>query len=338
MIDALCKEIRERVDSIKETVETIYFGGGTPSILSSEELEQLLSTIASTTDISKLREVTLEANPDDIQEKNLSNWKKAGITRLSIGLQSFKESDLQWMNRAHSVQEAFTCVPLAQSHGFENISVDLIYGLPNLTIEEWQAHTNQVIALNVTHVSAYCLTVEEKTVLHHLVKQGKLSPAGEDQQAEQFEILSKTLVEAGYEHYEISNFAKPEKHAIHNSNYWRGKPYIGIGPSAHSFDGLERRWNVSNNYTYMKMNASEWFETEELTDKDRWNELLLTGLRTSWGIDQEKLFNILTPDKGFKSKIDEFVNSGWMTIKNDHIILLPEGRLKADHIASELFQ
>jgi oxygen-independent coproporphyrinogen-3 oxidase len=325
MINALCSEIRERVCSLKEPLETLYFGGGTPSLLTSEELEQIISMIAEITSFDQLKEATLEANPDDITEETLLMWKEAGITRLSIGLQSFKESDLQWMNRAHSVEEALQCVPLAKANGFDNISVDLMYGLPDLALGEWREHIAKVISMNVSHISAYCLTVEEKTVLDRLVKQDKLSPAGEDLQSEQFEILTQALVGSGYEHYEISNFGKPGMHAIHNSNYWRGKPYIGIGPSAHSFDGLQRRWNVSNNYTYMKMHESEWFETEELSPKDHWNELLLTGLRTSWGVDQEKLFEILNPDDNFTDKLEKFIQSGWITIQ-------------ADHIAAELFQ
>jgi len=338
MIQALCSEIHKRVASLNEPLETLYFGGGTPSLLTSEEFDQLLSAIAEIISIDQLKEVTLEANPDDLTETNLVIWKKVGITRLSIGLQSFKESDLLWMNRAHSAEEALKCVSLAQANGFQNISVDLIYGLPDLTIEEWKKHIDLVISMNVSHISAYCLTVEEKTVLNRLVKQGKLIPAGEDQQSEQFEILSKKLVEAGFEHYEVSNFGRPGMHALHNSNYWRGKQYIGIGPSAHSYNGFERRWNISNNFTYMKMNASEWFEVEELTAKDRWNELVLTGLRTSWGVDEEKLFAILPPDLSFRTKLEAFVVSGWVEVNKGHIILTLEGRLRADHIAAELFQ
>lgn len=338
MIETLCKEITDRITTLKEPIQTIYFGGGTPSLLTSEELDALFSILKTGADLSRVREVTLEANPDDINDSTLENWKKAGITRLSIGLQSFKSSDLEWMNRAHSVEEALQCVPLAQKHGFDNISVDLIYGLPNLTTNEWQDHISKVIAMDVAHISAYCLTIEEKTVLHQLVEKGKLKPAGDDQQSEQFEILSNSLVSAGYDHYEISNFGKPGKHAIHNGNYWKGSHYLGIGPSAHSYDGVTRRWNVSNNFTYMKMEGNLWFENEILEPKDRWNELLLTGLRTSIGVDQQQLFSIFTPDAAFSDKVAQFMRDGWMVIENEHYILTLEGRLKADYIASELFR
>ena len=338
MIETLCKEITDRITTLKEPIQTIYFGGGTPSLLTSEELDALFSILKTGADLSRVREVTLEANPDDINDSTLENWKKAGITRLSIGLQSFKSSDLEWMNRAHSVEEALQCVPLAQKHGFDNISVDLIYGLPNLTTNEWQDHISKVIAMDVAHISAYCLTIEEKTVLHQLVEKGKLKPAGDDQQSEQFEILSNSLVSAGYDHYEISTFGKPGKHAIHNGNYWKGSHYLGIGPSAHSYDGVTRRWNVSNNFTYMKMEGNLWFENEILEPKDRWNELLLTGLRTSIGVDQQQLFSIFTPDAAFSDKVAQFMRDGWMVIENEHYILTLEGRLKADYIASELFR
>ncbi len=338
MIETLCKEITDRITTLKEPIQTIYFGGGTPSLLTSEELDALFSILKTGADLSRVREVTLEANPDDINDSTLENWKKAGITRLSIGLQSFKSSDLEWMNRAHSVEEALQCVPLVQKHGFDNISVDLIYGLPNLTTNEWQDHISKVIAMDVAHISAYCLTIEEKTVLHQLVEKGKLKPAGDDQQSEQFEILSNSLVSAGYDHYEISNFGKPGKHAIHNGNYWKGSHYLGIGPSAHSYDGVTRRWNVSNNFTYMKMEGNLWFENEILEPKDRWNELLLTGLRTSIGVDQQQLFSIFTPDAAFSDKVAQFMRDGWMVIENEHYILTLEGRLKADYIASELFR
>ena len=338
MIEVMCKEIKDRISSLQEPIQTIYFGGGTPSLLTSEELDALFSILKTGADLSRVREVTLEANPDDINDSTLENWKKAGITRLSIGLQSFKSSDLEWMNRAHSVEEALQCVPLVQKHGFDNISVDLIYGLPNLTTNEWQDHISKVIAMDVAHISAYCLTIEEKTVLHQLVENGKLKPAGDDQQSEQFEILSNSLVSAGYDHYEISNFGKPGKHAIHNGNYWKGSHYLGIGPSAHSYDGVTRRWNVSNNFTYMKMEGNLWFENEILEPKDRWNELLLTGLRTSIGVDQQQLFSIFTPHAAFSDKVAQFMRDGWMVIENEHYILTLEGRLKADYIASELFR
>lgn len=337
MIDAICKEISERTCDIEKKIQSIYFGGGTPSILTSDELFQIMATLRSHFDLSDVKEITLEANPDDINSSNLSTWNKSGINRLSIGIQSFKESDLRWMNRAHSAEEGAKCIALARSHGFENITVDLMYGLPDLTLDEWKAHIEAVLEMKVEHISAYCLTVEPKTELHQMVDKGMIVPAGEDMQSEQFEILSNTLTAAGYDHYEISNFGKPGKYALHNSNYWRGKPYLGIGPSAHSYDGTTRRWNVANNAVYMKMEKTEWYEWEKLSPKDRWNELVLTGLRTSFGLDLNHLFEIMQPEEIFHKKVSEFIAAGWMNKHQDHLTLTLEGRLKADLLSSELF-
>jgi len=339
MIVCICKEIQVRSNYLSETsLSSVYFGGGTPSLLSENELVLILSTIKQVFTLTDSCEITLEANPDDIDIERLTNWKKAGINRLSIGLQSFKESDLTWMNRAHSVDEALKCVDLARKSGILNISVDLIYGLPNLSMQEWKQHIDTVLAMEVQHVSAYCLTIEEKTALHHLVKSEKIVPAGEDDQSEQFIYLIERLKAAGFNHYEISNFGLPGYEAIHNSNYWKGAHYVGVGPSAHSFDGKSRQWNVSNNTLYLKnFEANSYFEIEYLSPKDRWNELLLTGLRTSYGVKTDQLFAILDPSADFFETLTEFKQNNWLIEENGTLFLTSEGRLKADHIASELF-
>lgn len=340
MIETIQKEIILRKDYlIEKKIKSVYFGGGTPSLLIEKELKMLMDTIHTFFSVDENAEITIEANPDDINIENLKLWKTVGINRLSIGLQSFKEMDLKWMNRAHTVEEALSCVKLAQEYGFENISVDLIYGLPELSLNDWKFHIDTVLKMGVPHVSAYCLTVEEKTALHKLVAVKSIIPLGEDEQSDQFLILANRLKESGFLHYEISNFGRPGFEAVHNSNYWKAKNYLGVGPSAHSFNGTSRRWNVSNNSKYMKLfgQKSTWFEEEMLTDKDRWNELILTGLRTSFGAEIKRLKEIAALSENFKTQLKEFSNLGWLFIENERIFLSDEGRLKADHIASELF-
>jgi oxygen-independent coproporphyrinogen-3 oxidase len=340
MIETMRDELLLRKDYLVEKqLNSVYFGGGTPSLLNEEEFDLLFQVIKTHFTLSAETEITIEANPDDITVENLEIWKNIGFNRLSIGLQSFKEEDLKWMNRAHTVSEAQNCVELAQKNGFTNISVDLIYGLPDLSQEEWANHIENVLQMNVQHVSAYCLTVEEKTVLHHLVETKKINPVGEDAQSEHFLYLSKRLKEAGYLHYEISNFGLPGYEAVHNSNYWRGKSYLGIGPSAHSFNGTSRQWSVANNSTYIKNFAvnEEWFEMEILTPKERWSELVMTGLRTSFGVDLDQLAAISPISKSFQDKVTLFTANGWVLRDSNKLFLSDEGRLKADYIASELF-
>jgi oxygen-independent coproporphyrinogen-3 oxidase len=340
MIATICQEIALRADELKtENIKSIYFGGGTPSLLTEQELKDILTPIKHFFHIEKDAEITLEANPDDINIHQLKIWRDAGINRLSIGIQSFRAEDLSWMNRAHSVEEAENAVRLAQEAGFQNITVDLIYGLPNLSLEEWKGHIQRVLDMGIQHLSAYCLTVEEKTALNKLVKEKKIIPANEDQQSDQFELLVSMTEMAGFEQYEISNFAKNGQYAVHNTNYWTGQAYLGIGPSAHSFDGESRRWNVSNNRKYMESMGkdSSWFSSETLSVNERWNELLLTGLRTNFGvsIDQLKKINPISP--AIEAKLAEFVAYGWMEESFTLLCLTKEGKLKADYIASELF-
>jgi len=340
MIASIVDELKKRASYLEgKNIETIYFGGGTPSLLTKDELLFILNTIKALFVIEEDVELTLEANPDDIQESSLKEWKELGFNRLSIGLQSFKASDLKWMNRAHTSEEALNCVQLAQKEGFRNISIDLIYGLPNLTIKEWKETIQTVIDLNITHVSAYCLTVEAKTALHTMVKKKEIVPSDEDQQSEQFITLIETLKKAGIEQYEISNFSKKGFHSKHNSNYWKGKYYLGVGPSAHSFNGVSRSWNIANNQSYMrflKLNE-EWFETEILTLDNQFNELLLTGLRTIYGVSIERLSEIQSFTKDFSLQLQNFKSENWIMEEEGMLKLTEEGKLRADYIASSLF-
>ena len=341
MIDAICVEIELQKHYLEsQSIQTIYFGGGTPSVLTSDELSQILNKIKSEFDTSKLIEVTLEANPDDISKDKINDWKTLGVNRLSIGLQSFKSFDLEWMNRAHTVVESMNCVQLAIENGIDNLTVDLMYGLPNLTNDEWISHIETVVSMGVNHVSAYCLTVEEGTALDKFVEKGKVVPASENIQAEQFLILVETLEKYGFVQYEISNFSKPNFESKHNSNYWKGVHYLGIGPSAHSYNGHSRSWNIRNNHQYMSLIESNgiWNETEKLSEKDVFNELILTGLRTIYGVNLAQLAKVIPLTKVFCSQIDQLCDQQLMIKSDDSICLTPLGRLQADRIASDLFQ
>jgi oxygen-independent coproporphyrinogen-3 oxidase len=340
MIEKMCEEITLRSDYLGDKrLGSIYFGGGTPSLLNSDELELIFLALRKNFDLDKRAEITLEANPDDITIEKIEIWKSMGFNRFSVGLQSFKTQDLQWMNRAHQVEDGFTAVNLLQSQGIDNISVDLIYGLPDLSEQEWEQHLQHVIKLNVPHISSYCLTVEKKTGLEKMVRNKTLVTANEDAQERQFLMMSAFLEENGFKHYEISNFAKPGKEAIHNSNYWKSEHYLGIGPSAHSFDGKSRRWNVANNSRYMKHlgENDSWYEEELLSPKDQWNEYILTGLRTSWGISLEHLRTFNFFDEHIKNEINKMIDEGLALIPSDHIILTKKGMLHADALAANLF-
>ncbi|MGC6433689.1 MAG: radical SAM family heme chaperone HemW [Crocinitomicaceae bacterium] len=341
MIEAIINEIEVRKDYlVDQNIETLYFGGGTPSLLTFNELSRIIKKVKTSFPDIQLKEITLEANPDDINKTSLIEWKKGGVNRLSIGLQSLKSDDLKWMNRAHTVEEALKCIPLARRNGFDNLTIDLIYGLPNLTLEDWENAVQWVINQKVPHISAYCLTVEEKTSLHKLVKTNKIKPASEDQQSEQFTLLVNLLQKQGYEQYEVSNFALKGFRSVHNGNYWKGEYYLGIGPSAHSFNGKSRSWNIANNSKYIQLvkeQKQDWIETEVLSHKDRFNELLLTGLRTTDGLKISQLAETLPFTKEFDQTKSEFIKSGWMIEENGQLKLTKEGLLKADYIASELF-
>jgi oxygen-independent coproporphyrinogen-3 oxidase len=340
MIEKMCEEIELRFDYLQDkNLGSIYFGGGTPSLLKFTELEQLFKTIRKYFNFDQNAEITLEANPDDISLEKIKEWKALGINRFSVGLQSFKKEDLKWMNRAHQVEDGYASIALLKSHGISNISVDLIYGLPELSDKDWKEHLQNVIELQVPHISSYCLTVEPKTALDKLVRNKTLLPANEEAQERQFLMMSEILCENGFQHYEISNFALPGKKAVHNSNYWKGVPYLGIGPSAHSFDGKTRRWNVSNNPIYIKSVGvnEEWFEEEVLTEKDQWNETILTGLRTSWGISMESLQKSRFYTTKIQGEIKQMIDFGLAKIQSGSLQLTTNGMLQADALASKLF-
>ncbi len=341
LIDAICLELALRKNELNnESIETIYFGGGTPSLLKSEELSQILNAIRSNYLVSTGLEMTFEVNPEDATEDNLINWKKQGINRLSIGLQSFQESDLNWMNRSHTLQQGTDAVRLAQVHGFTNISIDLIYGLPGLANEQWMEHLERGLSLNVQHISSYCLTIEPKTALLNHVQKGVLERPSEDQQSEQFEIMVSVLQKSGFEQYEISNFAKDEHYAKHNSAYWNLTKYIGVGPSAHSFNGIERRWNIANNTKYYQQvgNNDHWFEAEVLSVAAQWNECFLTGLRTKWGVSQDKIqgFGGFHPTE--KRQLESYLSDGLMCEEEGFYSLTEKGKLQADGISASFFR
>lgn len=324
-----------------ETVETIYFGGGTPSILDISDLGFLISDLRENYSVSSNTEVTLEANPDDITIEKLQAWKALGINRLSIGVQSFFEEELRWMNRAHDAQQAIGNLQLARSE-FDNITMDLIYGSPLLTDEMWKQNVDRAIALGIPHLSCYALTVEEKTPLHKNVSQQKTLDVDNDKQARQFLLLMQWLRQASYEHYEVSNFAKPGFRSRHNSAYWKGAMYLGIGPSAHSFNGTERRWNVANNAIYTKaMNeAVPQRETEMLTSTQQLNETVMISLRTMEGLDLSKIENTWGESERLRlqKELVKYIDNSLVRIDDGHAQLTDEGMLRADRIAADLFQ
>ncbi len=342
VIKALRTEIALRKDYLgQEEIETIYFGGGTPSLLSADEIYLLISEITDHFEVSSKAEITLEANPDDLNPQKVKELRQTPLNRLSIGIQSFYEEDLKWMNRAHTSREAHSSIKRVQDAGYENITTDLIYGFPLLTDEKWEYNIQQLIELQVPHISSYSITVEPATALSSFISKGKEKPMDENQSAAQFIILMDYLQEAAYEHYEISNFAKPGMYSKHNSNYWQGVKYMGIGPSAHSYNGETRQWNVSNNTKYTDAINLKTIpaEIEILEVKDRVNEYIMTSLRTSWGMDLEKISQDFGSDysNSVKAGLETFIDKGWVNMKDKTAILTREGKLFADHIASELF-
>ena len=337
LLAALLKEIELQKDYLEnEPVETIYFGGGTPSLLQIEDLRFQIDKIRKTFDVLDDAEITLEANPDDINEEKLTGWKEVGINRLSIGIQSFFEEDLLWMNRAHNAQQAIDNLQIA-IHQFSNITIDLIYGHPLLTNEKWKQNVEKVVAFNIPHISCYALTVEPKTPLSKMIKEKKKEDVQQEKQAEQFLLLMQWLEDAGYEHYEISNFAKPGFRSRHNSSYWQGKKYLGLGPSAHSFNSESRQWNISNNSTYIESLEKNIipFEKEILTPSQKINEYIMTALRTKEGLDLDKLSGFVSHELRAASK--KFIESGNLILKENKLILTKKGKLFADGIAAEFF-
>lgn len=341
MTDAICKEIVLKKNRITEQVGSIYLGGGTPSLLPQKSLEKIFDTLTTHFSIASDAEITIETNPDDLDARKIAELRHLPVNRFSIGVQSFFNEDLIWMNRAHNSTEAETCIKRSQDAGFENLSIDLIYGYPLLTDEKWISNINKAIGLQTPHISAYSLTVEPRTALASAIKKGKQVPVNDEQSAAQFISLIDKLAIAGFDHYEISNFSLPGRHAIHNTNYWRGVPYLGIGPSAHGFNSNIRYLNLANNAKYMtELAAGRLVETiEELDLYDRFNEYVMTSLRTMWGtdlnrieIDFGKLFLAET-----RENIKPFIQRNWLKLEDNKLILTPDGKLFADYIASELF-
>ncbi|MCS3802312.1 radical SAM family heme chaperone HemW [Niastella sp. OAS944] len=340
-VEALLKEIHLQSTYLpSEPVNTIYFGGGTPSLLSIEELTSILQTLRQTFSVAADAEITLEANPDDIVEEKLNDWKQAGINRLSIGVQSFFEEDLRWMNRAHSAKQAIDNLQLARKY-FDNITIDLIYGTPTLPDDKWQHNVQQAIDLGITHLSCYALTVEPGTALAHMINKHKTLDVNTEDQARQFLLLMDWMQAAGYEHYEISNFALPGMRSRHNSSYWQGASYLGLGPSAHSFNGKSRQWNIANNALYIKSLKEDKvpFEIENLTDTQQLNEYIMTSLRTMEGLNIEHVVNRFGEKAAgtLHQEAKQFIETGKMQLNNGYLQLTKEGKLFADGIAAELF-
>ncbi|HMT73884.1 MAG TPA: radical SAM family heme chaperone HemW [Chitinophagaceae bacterium] len=340
VVKAIIKEIELQKGYLgTKEIETVYFGGGSPSVLSIEELSTILQELNSQFHIITNAEITLEANPDDITEEKLRGWKNAGINRLSIGIQSFFEEDLQWMNRAHNAEQAVNTLKLAQTF-FSNITIDLIYGTPGLSNKKWEENVKMAISLKVPHLSCYALTVEPKTPLDKLISTKVYENVVPEKQSEQFLLLMKWMKEAGYEHYEISNFCLPGWRSKHNSSYWQGVYYLGIGPSAHSYNGTERQWNVANNNLYTESLSKSIlpFEKELLTPTQQLNEYIMISLRTAEGINFNTLnerFNI--PREELLRKAACFISTGKMTADEMAIVLTDEGKLLTDGIAADLF-
>ncbi|MET2985978.1 radical SAM family heme chaperone HemW [Aureibaculum conchae] len=341
MVQALATELVLRKNELNEEVETIYFGGGTPSLLTAEELQILLTAIYENYEVIEKPEITLEANPDDLTIGKIEELASSQINRLSIGIQSFFDEDLRIMNRSHNATQAKKCLEEATKY-FNNITVDLIYGIPNMSNKRWKENLKTVFDFGINHISSYALTVEPKTALESFIHQGKYPDVSEELALEHFNILVAETEKQGFVHYEISNFGKPNYFSKHNTAYWFGKSYLGIGPSAHSFNGKERSWNVSNNVKYLKAIQQHKIprEIEELSIDNRFNEAIMTGLRTIWGVDLQKIENEF--GKNYKSdllkKAQKFVEQNLLQVTNkEKLKTTKKGKFLADGLASELF-
>ena len=342
MIGAICAEGALRNDYLHEDIATVYFGGGTPSLITIYDLRFTIEKLKSLFTVVDDVEITLEANPDDITEEKLEGWKSVGINRLSIGVQSFFDEDLQWMNRAHNSLQARAAVALSKEAGFENLSIDLIYGVPGLTDQGWQQNLETAFDYGVPHLSCYALTVEPKTALRKMIEHNKTEDVSAERQAAQFELLMEFTNAAGYEQYEISNFSKPGFRSKHNSSYWQGKPYLGLGPSAHSYNGLPRQWNVSNNALYIESISKKILPQEEelLTQTQKVNEYLMTSLRTSEGISLKAIAEISDERTALQifKEAQKFIHQKLIGVNESTLFLTRKGKLFADGIASDLFR
>jgi oxygen-independent coproporphyrinogen-3 oxidase len=340
LLKSLNQELKDRASELSaDQVDTVYLGGGTPSVLKVDELKQLLDTVGEHFRLEASAEITLEVNPDDVSEAKVRKLHQAGYNRLSIGIQSFSEGDLQRMNRRHDVRQAVDSVKIAKQAGFENISIDLIYGLPDQSPEDWKRNLDMAVGLEVQHLSAYHLTYHEGTLFYDLLKKGHLNELSDEQSLLQFGLLVERLKSAGFEQYEISNFCQPGFHSRHNSSYWEGVKYLGIGPSAHSFDLKSRRWNVASVLKYMNgiETGRPVFGSEVLTVQDRYNDRIITGLRTSLGISQKAIEQEF-PEKytaHFQKIKARFQESGHLTISGENVRLNLEGFFISDKIIAD---
>lgn len=340
LVEALRGELQMRKNEPTEKIETIYFGGGTPSLLDKDELKSIFKTVYQNYDVVAHPEITLEANPDDLSEDKIRQLSGSKVNRLSIGVQSFFEDDLKWMNRSHNAEQAWAALKTAKTY-FNNISMDLIYGVPGMDDAKWKENLEKTLELGIPHVSAYALTVESQTVLGKLIERGKMGPLDEAAAKSHYDILVKTMEEAGYVNYEFSNYGRPGYFSQNNTAYWFGKPYLGIGPSAHGFDGKKRMWNVKNNTLYSKAIERGELpqETENLTTKDRYNEYIMTRLRTQWGISlpeiQDKFGDKFS--RHLEKEAAHLFEENLLTQSNAHIHISKQGKFLGDGISAELF-
>lgn len=341
ILDVIKKEAAFRKPYLNdEEVMTIYFGGGTPSLLKPAEIQSILDVLYKNFNTCEKAEITLEANPDTVSKELLKDFNTLGINRLSIGIQSFFDDDLQYLSRKHDSKHALQVLDWANNIGFQEVTMDLIYGIPTLTDEKWAKNLDIFFSKGINHLSAYALTIEEKTALGQRIKKGIAAPVDEDATIRHYEMLVERSENHGFEHYEISNFAKPGHYSRHNRSYWEGDKYLGLGPSAHSFDGTSRQWNVSNLKEYVNnFPEKPWFEKEILTLDDRYNEYVMTSLRTCWGCDMVKITNKYGKKYQvyFEKNAEKFVIDGRLIKDGDKYFLTEEGMLFADGIASELF-
>lgn len=339
---ALVSELEQQQDYLNnQKIETIYFGGGTPSLLEVADIEAILNAVNANFNIEDGAEITLEANPDDLTPQKLSALKDAGVNRLSIGIQSFRQEDLRFLSRTHSDSQVIRCIADARQAGFNNLSIDLIYGIPTLSDRGWEENLEKAFSFGIPHISAYSLTIEDKTPLEFMIRKGKIQPVDENLSLSQYHSLSRMMQDHGYEHYEISNFSLPGAYSRHNTAYWQGKHYLGIGPSAHSYNGISRQWNISNLSEYFKTIASGKVasELEILSQATQLNEYIMTSLRTMWGCDLvliRKKFGAESAEKLLLASLT-YMETNQMVYQDGKLILTPEGRMFADGISSALF-
>lgn len=344
MVDMIIKEIYLRNDYLPSNhLHSIYFGGGTPSLLTLAQIENIFRAIYDIYDVDQKAEITLEANPDDLSPKKIALLRQTPINRLSIGVQSFFDADLAYMNRAHNQEEAKKCIDYALQAGFTNLTIDLIYGSPTTSNDQWYENLKIAFGTGINHLSAYCLTVEPRTALDHFIRTGKQKPVDERQASKQFDLLIKEAETHGFEQYEISNFARSNAYAVHNTSYWQGKPYLGIGPSAHSFDGNSRQWTKANNAAYIRelqhTNHQRFptsiYDQEKITPTVRYNEYVMTGLRTKWGVDTAQMTSRFRDH--FLLEVKKHLKAEKMWVRGTTYGLTKAGRILADGIASDLF-